>query len=132
MRCEKDYVTLELAKLLKNAGFDDPCEKYININTGDWGYCDYDHIFEKNSNLPSYGISYPLLYEAQKWVRENLNIHIVIDRSASGYYWTLCKADTGTFINNSDYCGPNDGGKWDSYEEALNAGIEAAILWKRA
>lgn len=125
MRCEKDYVTLELAKLLKIVGFDEPCEKYINVNTGDWDYCDYDHIFEKNSNLPSYGVSYPLLYEAQKWVRENLNIHIIIGIGTGEYFWSLCMADNGIFIDMSKY-------RWDSYEEALNAGIEAAILWKKS
>lgn len=106
---EKDYVTLKVKELLVENGFS---RKGPYIREG-------SHV------LPS-------LYEAQKWVRENLNIHIVIDRSASGYYWTLCKADNGTFINNSEYCGPNDGGQWDSYEEALNAGIEAAILWKKS
>lgn len=109
MKCKKDYVDFKVESLLTKIGFS----------------VKGPYLWDRGHTLPS-------LYEAQKWVRENLNIHIVINRSASGYYWTLCKADNGTFINSSDHCGPNDGGQWDSYEEALNAGIEAAILWKKA
>ena len=33
------------------------------------------------------------------------------------------KADNGTFITDYDLKGPNDGGCWDDFEEALNDGI---------
>lgn len=68
-------------------------------------------------------IAAPTLYDAQKWLREKHNIHITIGNSASGYWWELSKADNGTTIYDYNYSGPNDGGEWDTYEDALNFGI---------
>ncbi len=65
---------------------------------------------------------YPTKSIAQRWLRETKNLHITIYNSASGYTYDISKADMGTVL----YCspeGPNDGGNWDTYEEALEAGI---------
>lgn len=123
----KDYVSPIIAEILKEKKFNVPCEKKINLNTKCWCYCGYDHLKEGNDVLEPYFASYPTLYEVQKWFRENHNLHITIDRNASGYYWCICKADNGTFIENYDWSGPNDGGDWDSYEEALEAAIFRAL-----
>lgn len=66
MFTKEDYVSLDVAKLLKEKGFDEPCEKEINIYLGNWAYCDYDHVGTRNSNLPTNKVSYPTIYEAQK------------------------------------------------------------------
>lgn len=124
---KEDYVSLEVAKLMKEKGYDEPCETEVNIYLGTWAYCDYDHVGARNSNLPTNKASYPTLYEAQKWLRNNHNIHIVIDNYACGYAWFLYKADNGTRISEYAEDGPNDGGCWDTYEEALNAGILEAL-----
>lgn len=42
---------------------------------------------------------------------------------ACGYGYEISKADNGTHITSSVYEGTNDGGEWDTYEEALEAGI---------
>ena len=63
----------------------------------------------------------------QKWLRIKHNIHIVVDANASGWYYSLCKADNGTFIYASYESGPNEGGCWDSYEECLNDAIFVAL-----
>lgn len=68
----------------------------------------------------------PTLYIAQKWLRENKKLHITIYNSASGYTYDISKADMGTVV----FCfpeGPNDGGNWDAYEEALEAGLQEAL-----
>jgi hypothetical protein len=46
---------------------------------------------------------------------------------ACGYGYEISKADNGTHITSSVYEGPNDGGKWDIYEEALEAGLQEAL-----
>lgn len=74
---KEDYVSLEVAKMLKEKGFDEPCELEINIDLGTWAYCDYDHIGARNSNLPTNKASYPTIYEVQKWLREAHNIDVL-------------------------------------------------------
>ncbi len=67
-------------------------------------------------------IEFPPQSIAQKWLRETKNLHITIYNSASGYTYDISKADMGTVL----YCfpeGPNDAGNWDTYEEAMEAGI---------
>lgn len=63
----------------------------------------------------------------QKWLREIKNLHIAIIRDACGYGYDICKADNGTFIAAGIFDGPNDGGQWDTYEEALEVGIQKAL-----
>lgn len=55
------------------------------------------------------------------------NLHISIIRNACGYSYDICKADNGTHIADGIFKGPNDGGQWDTYEEALEVGIQEAI-----
>ena len=96
------HVTLETALLLKEKGF--PQKEYL-VNVYSYKYW-----------------SIPPLSVAQKWLRETKNLHICIYNCASGYGYEISKADNGTTV----YClpeGPNDGGKWDTYEEALEDGI---------
>ena len=63
----------------------------------------------------------------QKWLREIKNLHIAIIRDACGYGYDICKADNGTHIADGVFDGPNDGGQWDTYEEALEVGIQEAL-----
>lgn len=126
----KDYVDLNLAILLNKCGYNEPCEQMININTGYTYYCAYDHILMRNKQLEADFVSYPTLYEVQQWLRENHNIHIIVGNSASGYWWELSKADNGTTIYDYNYSGPNDCGKWDTYEKCLIDAILNTIKYK--
>ena len=72
-------------------------------------------------------IEFPPQSIAQKWLRETKNIHICIYNCACGYGYEISKADNGTHIASSSYKGTNDGEKWDTYEEALEAGIQEAL-----
>lgn len=63
----------------------------------------------------------------QKWLREIKNLHIAIIRNACGYGYDICKADNGTHIADGVFDGPNDGGQWDTYEEALETGMQEAL-----
>lgn len=72
-------------------------------------------------------IQFPSQFIAQKWLRETKNLHISIIRNACGYSYDICKADNGTHISEGIFKGPNDGGQWDTYEEALEAGIQEAL-----
>lgn len=120
-------VTLGIAELLKEKGFNWKCE----------------HLIDRNKVIRKYNIPQsmsccteidgklieflcPTLYVAQKWLRETKNLHICIYNTTYGYSYEISKADNGTTV----LCmpkGPNDGGKWDTYEEALEAGLQEAL-----
>ena len=114
----EEFVTLETAKLMKEKGFNEYCKNVIDI----------DNIlkvtlYRTNSNLPKQCSSLPTQYLAQRWLRETKNLHIEIYRSAVGYGYAIVKADNGTWQEDDDSKGTNDGGLWDTYEEALEAGL---------
>lgn len=72
-------------------------------------------------------IEFPPQSVAQKWLRETKNIHICVYNCACGYGYEISKADNGTHIASSAYKGTNDGSKWDTYEEALESGLQEAL-----
>ena len=107
----EELVTLETAKLLKEKGFNEYCKYIIN----------------RSSNLPKAYYSRPMQSIVQKWLREIKNIHICVYNCACGYGYEISKADNGTHIASSTYKGTNDGGGWDTYEKALEAGLQEAL-----
>lgn len=117
---EEQLVSLEVAKLLKEKGFNEYCAL---------AYADEDlHLISlntKNSFIDEIGVGYstPSQSIAAKWLREKHNLHICIYNNASGYGYEITKADNGTHISNDMNDGPNDGGLWDTYEGALEAGL---------
>ena len=73
------------------------------------------------------------LWKIQKWLREIHKIDITIFSNASGYHWELNKSfhkdwfSGGTHISDDDLKGPNNGGGWNTYEEALEQGLIEAL-----
>ncbi len=144
----EELVTLETAKLLKKKGFNERT-LFAYKNNGDL-YQDPNRIESSYNSLPVpelcenfhtcanfipcnkcqiaiHLISAPNQSFAQKWLRETKNLHIEIYRSAVGYGYAIVKADNGTWREDDDSRGPNDGGLWDTYEEALEVGIQEAL-----
>ena len=118
----EEFVTLETAKLLKEKGFNEYCKYIIN----DKGLM-METIFRTSKDLPKLFYSCPIQSVAQKWLRETKNIHICVYNCACGYGYEISKADNGTHMASSVYKGTNDGEEWDSYEEALEAGLQEAL-----
>lgn len=106
-----EFVTLETAEMLRDKSFPQTDFK-INISTL--------HQCYLYLSIPTQSI-------AQKWLRETKNLHISILRDACGYGYDICKANNGTHIIDGVFDGPNDGGQWDTYEEALEAGLREAL-----
>lgn len=125
---KEELVTLETAKLLKEKGFVWECERTISCDKiiRRWNHPQYiSCCTEIDGELVEFLC--PTLYVAQKWLRETKNLHISIIRNSCGYTYDICKADNGTHISEGIFKGPNDGGQWDIYEEALEAGIREAL-----
>ena len=78
---KEDYVSFEVAKLLRDKGFDEPCNAY-------WFHMiDAEPIFNDNMPRQIYNnksdtieiISCPTLQMARKWLRIEHNIHIWVE-----------------------------------------------------
>lgn len=128
---KEDYVSLEVAKLLKEKGYHEPCKsaydrdgnigEYLSVK--DWN-AEYDWTFSR-----------PTLYEAAKWIRETHLIHIDVgmcgdystdadgNKAAEWEFWTFDMYYTTNFTNHIYNCK----GEYNTYEEALNAGILEAL-----
>lgn len=84
-------------------------------------YIELMMIYQNNAFL---NLHNPLL---KKWLRETKNLYIEIYRNACGYGYAIVKANNGTWMEDDDSKGPNDSGNWDTYEEALEAGLQEAL-----
>lgn len=117
----EELVTLETAKQLRKKGFNEYCKNVIDINN-----IPRETLYRINDDLPKQCFSQPTQSIAQKWLREIKNLYIEIYRNACGYGYIIVKANNGTWMED-DAKGPNDGGNWDTYEEALEAGLQEAL-----
>lgn len=81
----EDYVSLELAKLLKEKGFDIPCRQYLTQDGRIW-FCSGSDLMDGSGDWNSASMGYtsiPTLQMAMKWLRE---VHkIAIDLFSVGY-----------------------------------------------
>lgn len=121
---QTDYVSYELAKKLKETGFDWECRGYYPESGELCGSIEADNFNHLGSTYKgewfSDTISAPTLWHAQKWLREKHKLHILVDSGLYGkwYYKVFpigeCCIDEG----NSNYV---------TYEQALSAGIESAL-----
>lgn len=103
------YVSLEVAKLLKKAGFDWECRCYY---PGNFLKSQYD------------GYPKPTLDIAQKWLREVKRIHVEVlylFEPCNHYFTRACYLDANTplYITNSTNS--------TIYEEAHEAGIKSIL-----
>ena len=114
------YVSLEVAKLLKEAGFDWGCrEYYYNFTTTGWSLSFDDNFVNWNSWSEQY-ISAPTLDVAQRWLRENLNLIITVEYNEYNYQTFLCKV----YSNEECLSILLD---FPIYEEAQETGIKKAL-----
>lgn len=73
---KEDYVSLEVAKMLKEKGFNEPCNGWYGINGtifNDTYRENHNNTFPKDSRL-----SRPTLYEAAKWLRNEHDINVTV------------------------------------------------------
>lgn len=121
----EDYVSYEAAKLLKEKGFDWPCQAFYGNN----GALIASPVHTINDELENSDIACPTLYMAQKWLRNEKHIIVSIDNAVSGrnairYRWVASKgiiSDYGTYDAKSNWI------IYKTYEEALQTGILEAL-----
>ena len=116
-----DYVSFETARLLKEAGFDWPCEKWFELKDGtpiEWGV---DAGYNWNVSKDDY--SRPTLSLAAKWLREVKNIHIQIYCTSNSDWGYM--AD---IIGDCDEALCEDS-KFPTYERAMEVALEEVLEW---
>lgn len=119
---KEDYVSLKVAKLLKEKGFKQKCEKYI-VEDMDKSWQEWDDglmcykTFYDTIEYPK-----PTIYQATKWLRKKHNIHIPIYWDIDGYNFGLISIDEDGLFIDVTY-----GDYQKTYEKSLNAGILKAL-----
>ena len=121
MNITEDYVSYEVAKLLKEKGFDEPCQKCYYVSTKNIE----DVHNGRNTILSSFFISCPTHQMTMKWLREVHKINIDIKSR-----WKLnpYKLDYYYFVLHYKNV-PSDSFiiKFDSYEEAVEAALKYTL-----
>ena len=61
----------------------------------------------------------------QTWIREKCGLVLTVYPNASGYLFEISKnpKQGGCHVYDSGTTGPNEGGAWDNYEDALEEGL---------
>ena len=106
MLTEKDYCDYETSRELKELGF------IAGLGEDDCGHCLYDDAWHDQ-------VDRPLLYEAQKWLREEKDLHIEVSWRGNMWYEYEVKEAEGKVIV--------VGSAFPTYEEALSTAIYMTI-----
>ena len=106
----EDYVSFEVAKLLKEKGFDEPCQFLYFSKYKPEGDFVGNFNARKNSEINEASYSAPTIQMARKWVKENYKRHIevrITNHSISDmvnvirYYWIIFDAETARWMDES-------------------------------
>lgn len=95
----EDYCSYEVAKLLKEKGFDEKCPSYYRVQDSKidllWNH--FEGKLISNSELNQYFVSAPTHQMAMKWLREEKGIYVYVEPYLLG----------GTYIDELEvhYCG---------------------------
>lgn len=128
------FISLEVAKLLKETGFDWECkEYYYNFATTGWSLSFDDNFVNWNSWSERY-ISAPTLDVAQRWLREvkHLDISIHYDPTIKSQPYVYFIYDVEEKFNDilgiiSPITHSYSDGYFYKYEEAQEEGIKKAL-----
>jgi hypothetical protein len=122
-----ELITFETAKLAKEKGFNIPTLHYYR-GDGDFVNPWMDvivksyHILNHNKSIESYFYSAPTQSLLQRWLRDVHKIYLVptVDIESRKYSWEIYNFNTSK----------QESGEWEkynTYEEALEAGLQHAL-----
>lgn len=142
----EDFVTYEIAKKLKEKGFEEECLSYYTSEYTDYNnmviltddkYLDMaeidynEHLVCHNKENDNNFIDRPIISQVLEWLRKVHNLHFEVVGAAYGYNLIISdtpnEGGTDRYFSHANYDGPNDGGAWDEYEDCVMYGIEYAL-----
>ena len=126
------YVNFEVAKLLRDKGFDEECIKTYNISNGQM-YIGGESCNSEFTDI-SEMITAPTQSMACDWVEETFNISIEVLVDIIGYDVFIVYALKDPNIASNDVnhkvemsCGDNSDGSWSSKELAYNEALKYVL-----
>ena len=115
---EEQFVSFETAKLLKEAGFNEPCRyNYDNVGGFRW--------FKIGEPTPKGWVPCPTQALAARWLREVHHYAICVWFTKDYEKWFYAHGDMDNMAFDTDYNISEF--IFDSYEEAFEAGLQEAI-----
>lgn len=122
---KEQFIPYEQALEFKELGFNEQCMRFWSSKNGGTLVLpqrinNMHNTVNSSTELAGY-CSAPLWQQAFDWFREKHNILGNVYANASGYLFEWHDAEGGTHRGDSDFDGPNDGGVWDTYQEAREA-----------
>ena len=121
----ENFVSFETAKLLKEAGFDVPCNSQYMQNGFRW---DGGSSNKVNFNEYETVFSCPTLALAARWFREKHRIVVdvaFIPPSVNGDVWQYFIGEMDDMVWEGDF--ESSDRKYSTYEEAFEAGLQETI-----
>ena len=120
----KEFIPYEQSLELKELGFDEPCL----ATTDQTGFIPIEGTKHPIRGAMWYDtIDAPLYQQAFRWFKDKHNMLSTIYSNASGFLYEWSDTIGGTHRGWSDCEGPNNGGVWDTYEEAELACLKKLI-----
>lgn len=122
----EDYCDYKLSLALKAAGFDEPCDSYYDKTCAaddEYWHTKREEAYNWNGLDSDCQTSAPTLWQAQKWLREQKNWHIIIDPRI----WESLTYGFRLWHRFRGYENADKGFYFSSYERALSAGISAVL-----
>ena len=113
------FVSLEIAKLLKEVGFDWECKTYYDTSLYRDEIIIEDELRDYNFMNGSIIFSAPTLAVAQRWLRETQKYQVAVLPNGLKGYATLC------FLYKEPITQPFE--HYSTYEEALEVGIKKVL-----
>ena len=120
----EDYVSFEVAKLLKEKGFDEGCDKFYPINGGEVEELTLDELNYHRSEF----IKAPTHQMSMKWLREVHKIVIVIDAYHADHWEGYIDCfEISIYSHASTMIVPNEIAHHTDYEEAVEAALKYSL-----
>lgn len=124
----EDYCSYKLSKALKACGFDEPCGSYYDkacASDDEYWHTKREEIYNWNGLGSDCQISAPILWQAQKWLREKKELCVTVyaqPYNGLPYYtgYILFEGDEKEVLD-------QDGHWYDDYEKCLSETISAAL-----
>lgn len=120
----EDYVSLEVAKLLKEKNYDVPTREYYSF---DKNKLEYGVFCVENNKRNGDFCSAPTLYEIAKWLRETHDIAVCVH--PYGYSWDYTLFNLSKINDDYNHVSIISNVFYKTYEEALNEGIKEALKY---
>ena len=121
---EESYVSFDTARMLKEAGFEANLKtRYVEEEKDEWAFCE-SGTKRSDYNYFDDTIACPTQALAARWLREVHDTFVKMERVGSfdgkefRFYWSYSLISVSTACLKSI-----SGGRYDGYEEALEAGI---------